>query len=487
MSRISCTASSVLGPILALAWSGCVGGDDTVQVDDAPMSLSRAEALAYTHLEAHQERFLDGVQAVWTERVVVDRLGMAHTRLVQTVDNIPVFAGVAIVHTDSIGRFAGMTDGLVRHVDVDTRPRIDDLQAIDLAVSATGGWRRVSGPARADLYVLRREGRDHLAYRVELRHMRPGHEPAQPVLFIDAHTGAEIWRFDNLRHWALQNSDQVIYDMHEQTKFSAATVGDSSDGELLETYDSVRATLKFLAIETGRDSYDGNGAVVHAYGQYGAGYNNAFWDSAEERLVLGGGDGTNFGHFGVVDIVAHEIGHAVADHEAGFIYYGESGAIDESNADITAAAVEDFLGHGWVFDIGEDCWVPTNPLVALRYMSRPSDDGSSRDHYSKRYTGTADNGGVHFNSGIGNHFFYLLVEGGRHHNPDLQSGNTVQGIGMDAAHRIWYRALSVYLVPSSDFVEARLATEKACDDLYSADTCQQVSLAWHEVGVGSAP
>lgn len=499
MSRFCYLAPILIAPLALLAPLGCHGQDgspgeqnDALKAEQQFIqgqteSLERAEMLAYRHLEERHEQLLAGVEAVWTEAVRIDRLGMAHTKVVQTVDNIPVFGAVAIVHTGADGEFAGVTDGLLRDIDVDTDPRLTDLQAIDLAVDSTGGWQRVSEAPRAELYILRRDRRDHLVYRVTLRHLQPGQHPSLPVVFVDAHDGTEIWQYDDMRHWALSNGDQVTYDMHEKTKFEAATVGDSSDSTLLENYDSVRATIKFLSIRVGRDSYDGNGAVIKSYGHYGSNYNNAFWDASAQRLVLGDGDGVNFGHFGVQDIVAHELGHAVADNEANFTYYGESGAIDESNADITAAAVADYTNSDWVFDIGEDCWLPLDPSVALRYMGHPSDDGSSKDHYSERYTGSADNGGVHFNSGIANHFFYLLVEGGQHHDPKLRSGNVINGVGMDTAYQIWYRALSVYMLPSSNFTVAREATAKACGDLYGAGTCDQVAKAWHEVGVGSAP
>ncbi|MCX4246633.1 M4 family metallopeptidase [Paraliomyxa miuraensis] len=477
----------------ALLLPACGAADDDTSdlarvLSDSPDDLERAETLAYLHLDERADTLLAGVDELWTERVVVDELGMSHTRLQQTVAGVPVFGGGAIVHTDALGAFDGMTDGLLRDLVVDTTPTLGEREAVALAVQNVGGWGSLSDEPRAELLALRHEGRDHLAYRVELRQMGHAREPSAPVVFVDAHGGEEIWRHEGLEHYALSTANRVTYDMNNGTDFGAAVVGDSSDATLLQTHDSVKHTLAVLSKKLYRSSYDGAGAVVHTYGHYGNAYVNAFWDSGASRLVIGDGGG-QFGHFGVLDIVAHELGHAVTDHESNFTYYGEPGALDESSADIFAAFVSHHVqgDGGWVFDIGEDCWLPLDPSVALRYMSRPSDDGSSRDHYSTRYQGAADNGGVHFNSGIANHFFYLLSHGGQHHDPALRSGLVIDGIGIEDAHAIWYRALTVYMLPGTGFTKARLATEKAADDLFDASVVEQVEEAWYEVGVGGPP
>jgi vibriolysin len=308
--------------------------------------------------------------------------------------------------------------------------------------------------------------------------------PSMPVIFIDAHTGDELWRYDNLQTYSLSDSDKTTYDLNTGTNYSQAVVGTDSDGELLMTHDSIGTSLAFLLSSVGRDSFNGSGAVVKSYGHYSNNYVNAFWDGS--KLTFGDGDNYYSTYLGVLDVAAHELGHGVTSYEANLTYSGESGALNEASSDIMAAAVEaydDGAVNSDTWDIGEDCWIePGYP--ALRFMSHPSDDGSSRDHYSNRYTGSQDNGGVHCNSGIANHFFYLLSQGGQHHNPAYRTGNTVAGIGIDAAYKIWYRALSVYMTSSTNYAGARTATESACADLYSAGTCASVGAAWAEVGVG---
>jgi hypothetical protein len=188
----------------------------------------------------------------------------------------------------------------------------------------------------------------------------------------------------------------------------------------------------------------------------------------------------------VLDVMAHEFSHAVSGNEANFTYANESGALDEANSDIFAAGVEAYVDGAVTsdtWDIGEDCWLAA---PALRYMSHPSDDGSSKDYYPARYTGGSDNGGVHWNSGIANYFFYLLSEGGQHHTASYRTGTVVTGIGIDAALQIWYLAMTSYMTSSTDFAGAAAATQSACSALgYSSTTCDSVTQAWAEVGVGT--
>jgi hypothetical protein len=117
-------------------------------------------------------------------------------------------------------------------------------------------------------------------------------------------------------------------------------------------------------------------------------------------------------------------------------------------------------------------------------MADPSIFGHP-DHYSERvYIGTGyDNGGVHFNSGIQNKAFYLLAEGGTH----PQSGVSVTGVGREAAERIFYRALDVYLWYSSQFIDVRNACVSAAADIYGYGSQQYLSAqqAWCAVGVGA--
>ena len=126
--------------------------------------------------------------------------------------------------------------------------------------------------------------------------------------------------------------------------------------------------------------------------------------------------------------------------------------------------------------------------LGFRRMDKPSADGSSFDCYSAA-VGNAD---VHYSSGIGNHFFYLLAEGsgaktigGVAHNSPTCNGSTVAGVGRTAAAAIWYRALTVYMTSSTNYSGARTATLNAAKDLYGAGSSpyNTVAAAWSAVSV----
>ncbi len=118
-------------------------------------------------------------------------------------------------------------------------------------------------------------------------------------------------------------------------------------------------------------------------------------------------------------------------------------------------------------------------------MNNPTQDGISRDHYDNRYIGLADNGGVHWNSGIANLAFALLVDGGFH--PRIETNNYVKGIGLAKAEKVFYRALTTYLNNSATFNSARIATVSAARDLYGVNEARSVEMAWCVVGVGPCP
>ena len=126
--------------------------------------------------------------------------------------------------------------------------------------------------------------------------------------------------------------------------------------------------------------------------------------------------------------------------------------------------------------------------VGLRRMDDPASDGSSLNCYSAA-AGTAD---VHYSSGIGNHFYYLLAEGsgaktinGVAHRSPTCNGSSVSGIGRSAAEKIWFRALTVYMTSNTNYAGARTATLDAARDLYGAGSTQvnTVTNAWNAVTV----
>ena len=188
---------------------------------------------------------------------------------------------------------------------------------------------------------------------------------------------------------------------------------------------------------------------------------------------------------GGLDIVGHELTHGVTDYSSRLVYQGESGALNESFSDMMGTSVEFFHqppGDGPLkadYLIGEDVITPGG----IRSLKSPGLYGDP-DHYSQRYTGPDDGGGVHSNSAIGNQAFYLAIEGGT--NP--VSGIRVAGVGGNNREQIektFYRAFTQMLPPSANYATARAATIQSARDLYGAGSAAEgaVTQAWAAVGV----
>ncbi len=208
-------------------------------------------------------------------------------------------------------------------------------------------------------------------------------------------------------------------------------------------------------------------------------------------MIYGDGDGRVFDFLsGALDVIGHELTHGITEFTSQLDYQDEPGALNEAFSDIMGTAIEFFHlkpgggpQRGPNFLIGED--VQRQAPGFTRSMQEPMAAGDP-DHYSLRqFIGTAiDNGGVHVNSTIVSHAFYLAVNGGR----NRVSGLTVTGVGVgniERMERIFYRAFAFMLVPLSQFSDARAATLQAAADLYGANSQERAQLAqaWTAVGV----
>jgi thermolysin len=216
--------------------------------------------------------------------------------------------------------------------------------------------------------------------------------------------------------------------------------------------------------------YTGGGVMVYGVG-------------LPPGLTLGG---RSWNHLsGALDVVAHELTHGVTQFTSNLIYRNESGALNEAFSDIMGTSVEFFFqpaGNGDLkadYLAGEDVVKPGG----LRSMENPQAYGDP-DHYSRRITDTADNGGVHSNSGIANQAFYLAVEGGTNRT----SGLAVQGVGSanrDQMEQVFYRAFTSMLPANATFSQARAATIQAARDRFGSNSNAEraVTQAWTAVGV----
>ncbi|WP_394759363.1 M4 family metallopeptidase [Flavobacterium sp.] len=267
----------------------------------------------------------------------------------------------------------------------------------------------------------------------------------------------------------------------------------NKDNGALDAHWGAEKTYDYFKNVHARNSFNNAGAAIKSYVHYNliaAGYpdnNNAFWNGS----VMTYGDGSGTGGFDIltsVDVAAHEIGHAVCSNTANLTYQNESGAMNEGFSDIWAACVEFYAAptkSTWL--IGEDI-ERRSGHTALRSMSNPNAEGQP-DTYkgTSWYAGTADSGGVHTNSGVLNHWFYILSIGKSGTN-DKGSVFNVTGITIDKAAKIAYRLESVYLTANSTYANARTSGIQSAIDLYGAGSAEVIATtnAFYAVGIGAA-
>ena len=226
--------------------------------------------------------------------------------------------------------------------------------------------------------------------------------------------------------------------------------------------------------------------VVH----YDADYVNAFWSGTE--MVYGDGDGSIAREFsGALDVVAHEHTHGLTQCTSNLIYQDEPGALNESFSDILGTATEFWADQNGLdpsvtpdWFIGEDIYLLS--ADGFRNLSDPAEN-SDPDHYTERYLGPDDNGGVHTNSLISSHAFYLLVSGGSNAGEARGHGHigpVVTAIGLAAAERIFFVAFTG-LAENATMCDARFATEAAAEAFYGPGSQQRLSTtdAWLAVGL----
>ncbi len=221
-----------------------------------------------------------------------------------------------------------------------------------------------------------------------------------------------------------------------------------------------------------RTSIDGQGgnivSFIHVNDENGQAMDNAFWNG--QFIFYGDGKQAFSPLAGALDVAGHELTHGVISKTANLVYQGESGAINESMADVFGAMMD---RDDW--KIGEDV---TNsaifPTGALRDMANPNNGGNSLndngyqpDHMNDKYTGNQDNGGVHINSGIPNNAYYRFAT----------------SIGKNKAEKVFYRALTTYLTRSSQFIDLRLAVVQAASDLYGTTEVNAAKSAFDAVGI----
>lgn len=499
-----------------------------------------AEKASYRFLEDYKALFkmAQPSQELSVKAVQRDRLGMTHVRMFQSLGNVPVFGHELVVHIDREGSIYAVNGKFVPQVEVQTlTPALSAQRAIEIALSDVGPtlyrWdtqlEQMLPPGKtwrptADLVIYEHNAQFRLAYRTMIAVEEP--EPANWVYFIDAMTGEVLYRYNDLKH--ASEPERTVPEPPKQDAVGKGyslyrgplSINTNSKWQFFEMVDNIRGlttynarnklrlpgllfrdldntwgdgtkshpqsaavdahagaadTADYYLNTHGRDSYDDAGAQIISTVHYRRNYVNAFWNG--EQMVYGDGDGVTSDPLVALDVISHELTHAVTEYTANLIYQDQSGALNESISDVFAMMVDrdDFM-------IGEDCWTPGVPGDALRYMDDPP-KGGQPNHMEDYVVTPEDNGGVHTNSGITNFAAYLATAGGTG-----KLGDVVTGIGHDKVEQIWYRALSVYMTSSTDFADARLTTIQAATDIYGAASSevQTIKDAWTAVGVGTS-
>lgn len=258
----------------------------------------------------------------------------------------------------------------------------------------------------------------------------------------------------------------------------------SGDAAVDEAYDGLGATFAFFLDAYRRNSIDDAGMALDASVHFGVQYDNAFWNGAQ--MVFGDGDGKLFNRFTVaLDVIGHELAHGVTAREAGLVYLGQPGALNESLSDVFGSLIkqyalqQDATAADWL--IGAGLLAKGVRGVALRSMKAPGtaydDPVLGRDpqpaHMKNFVDTTEDNGGVHLNSGIPNRAFHLAAV-------------AIGGRAWEIAGRIWYLALrDPKLKANANFAAFAKLTVKTAGRLYTAKgrEASAVAAAWKAVGV----
>jgi Zn-dependent metalloprotease len=477
----------------------------------------------------------NGVVSFKTKSEFQDKVGFTHRRLQMLVNGLPIEGGIVITHERN-GRLESVNGDLYQ-VKAPSSPTLTEAQALRHALDHVGAkrylWERGGmlnrfSPANLStlpvgelVYAPRGGQYKDLNFALAWKFDIYGIDPlSRAWVFVDAQTGAVIHTLDRIHTADVVGTAITAYSgsrpmTADQTGPSNYRLREVGRGGGIATLNCQTGTDYFTAIdftdtdnnwnnvnpamdqyatdahvgtETTYDyywnvhnwnSYNNLGAPLNSFVHYDIQFGNAFWDGTQ--MTYGDGDGFTFsGPLTTYDVCGHEVTHGVTEYSAGLIYNDESGALNESFSDIFGTVIE-HIGKPttWSWLIGEECTVGN---TGIRSMSDPTIFQNPGCYNGQYWFPGAD---VHTNSGVQNHWFYILVAGDTAVN-DLGNAYSVAGLGWTKAEAIAFRNLSVYLTPNSDYADARFYAIQSASDLYGACNTEmiQTANAWYAVGVG---
>lgn len=484
---------------------------------------------------------LGGTEKLVAKDVVTDANGNRHVRYERTYNGLPVLGGDLIVHQDSRGTVKSV-DKAAR-ADIAPTSLSPKLSAAEAAAKASGAVKATIGIAKdsdepaltsvdrtgaARLVVWAASGSPRLAYETLVEGLRADGTPSSQRVVTDAASGEVLSTHEGVQTANAAGTGKGVfvgsvplttnftgstYQLKDATRGGQSTsnlanktsgsgtlytdadnawgTGTVSNGQsaAVDAQYGAAVTWDFYKNTFSRNGIRNDGVGASSRVHYGRNYVNAFW--SDSCFCMTYGDGASNTHpLTELDVSGHEMSHGVTANTAGLNYSGESGGLNEATSDIFGTAVEFYANLSsdkGDYLIGELIDLNGNG-TPLRYMDKPSKDGSSADYWSSG-VGSLN---VHYSSGVANHFFYLLSEGsgaktinGVAYDSPTYTGAAVTGIGRDKALQVWYRALTVYMTSTTDYKGARVATLKAAGDLYGSTSAeyQAVASAWSGVNV----
>ncbi|MEW1631096.1 M4 family metallopeptidase [Streptomyces sp. NPDC089173] len=490
--------------------------------------LSEADA---TKAATAKELGLGATEKLVVRDVVQDRDGTTHTRYERTLDGLPVLGGDLVVQETTAGKTLSVTKASKATtaqlkavgLDPDVAPAAAEKQA--LGAAKTEGSKATKAEKAPRKVVWLGSGSPQLAYETVVGGLQHDGTPNELHVITDAATGEKLYEWQAVHNGTgnTQYSGQVTlgtapsYTLTDTARGSHKTYnlnrGTSGTGTLFtnstdvwgngtpQNLETAGADAHYGAALTwdyyknvhGRNGLRGDGVGAYSRVHYGNNYVNAFWQDSCFCMTYGDGAG-NAKPLTSIDVAAHEMTHGLTSVTAKLVYSGESGGLNEATSDIFAAAVEFHANNAQDpgdYLVGEKIDIRGNG-TPLRYMDKPSKDGSSKDAW---YSGIGSID-VHYSSGPANHWYYLLSEGsgaktvnGVSYDSPTSDGLPVTGIGRDKASLIWFKALTTKFTSSTNYAAARTGTLAVASELYGATSPEYAAVAhaWAGVNVGARP
>ncbi|MEV5731021.1 M4 family metallopeptidase [Streptomyces pharetrae] len=461
--------------------------------------------------------------------VVQDRDGTTHTRYERTYAGLPVLGGDLVVKTAK----DGSTEGVARATRAAIKPA-----TLTPAVGAVRAERQALAAAKAEeakspdvnraprKVIWAANGTPTLAWETVVGGFQHDGTPQELHVVTDAATGEKLFEWEAVQtgtgHTVYSGTVPLTttqsgstYNLTDGARGGHKTYnlnrGTSGTGTLFSGPDDVwgngtpsnlesagadahygaALTWDYYKNVHGRNGIRGDGVGAYSRVHYGNNYVNAFWSDSCFCMTYGDGSG-NANPLTSIDVAAHEMTHGLTSATAKLVYSGESGGLNEATSDILGAAVEFAANNSsdvGDYLIGEEIDI-NGDGTPLRYMDKPSRDGSSKDSW---YSGIGSID-VHYSSGPANHFFYLLSEGsgaktinGVSYDSPTADGLPVTGIGRAKAEQIWFKALTTKFTSTTNYAGARTGTLAVAGELYGTTSAEYKAVqdAWAGVAVGS--